>query len=367
MIDIFAVALSYYSLKKSDLVELVELFGSAEKVLSSSFGEMVDRYKLSERTANKLLTKRDEYIALAEQNIAMLKDFQVECLTYSSDEYPTLLAATNDAPLALYSLGDMELTNTTNKWFTITGTKSSSDCGMLTTSKLIEDIAKFDKDITIVAGVSDGIEKLAHRAAIRAGLRSVAVIPYALDRVQTEVIRSLMSEVLKNGGAVLSEYPMGTNFFPNHYKECNRIAAGLSHATILIEAPYDSNTLTTVGYADSYSRDVFAYPGRAIDVSYAGCNAVIKSGKAEMITSFNDIVNIMELSSSATEEVRAPIRLSGDMAKIYDVLSDGTPHSDEEIMERSGITPQIFNSLISLMELDDLVVALKGRMFVRKL
>ncbi len=368
MIDIYTLALSYYAMSKSDAVALIELFGSAEIFLTSNRETMINRYGVSERLADKIIAKRDENIAKAKENSALLDDFGVKCLTYGSAKYPPMLASCSDAPLALYLLGDDNFNNDNSKWFSVTGTKSVSDCGRLITSKLIEDIAKHDKGITLVSGVSDGIEKQIHREAVQLGIKSVAVIPYALDKVQSEMVRKVMSDVLNRGGTVVSEYPMGTNFFSSHYKECNRIIAGLSHATILVEAPHDSNTLTTIGYADSYSRDVFAFPGRVIDTCYAGCNAAIKSGKAEMITSFTDIIVSMELTSNFQKAAEdKAITLDGDMGKIYELLGDGTPHSDEEIMMYCDIAPHTFNSLISLMELDDLVVALRGRMYVRKL
>ncbi len=367
MVDKYTLALSYFSFKKSDLISFMDIFCSAQALLECSHYDMVNRYQLKERTADKIIAKRELFIERAERDIELLNDYQIRALTYGSRDYPTLLAECCDAPLVLYVMGRCDFTACNSKWFSITGTKSMSDCGMLTTSKLIEDIAAYDSEITTVSGLSDGVEKLVHRASMRLRLNSVAVIPYALDSIPTETLRMIIADIVKSGGTIVSEYPLGSNFFAGNHKECHRIIAGLSHATIVTEAPLDSNTLNTVNLADSYSREVFAYPGRAIDVSYAGCNATIKSGKAEMITSFSDIAISMELESKRFIESTPATRPEGDMGKIYDVLSDGVAHSDEEIMLSSGLNAQQFNSLISMMELDDMVVALRGRMYIKKL
>ncbi len=369
MIDLYYLALSYYSFSKSDLIRFIEVAGSPKELLESNQHTLITRYELTEKSASRLLAKREEYLQRAERELEQLTDYGITLLTYDNSGYPTALTQMSDAPIVLYVLGDSKILSEDGQlWLSVVGTKSCSDAGRITTSKLLEDIAAHNSSSIIFAGVSDGIDKFVHRAANRVGLRSVATLPYALDMVSSEEVRRTVQEVISGGGAVISEYPLTTHFYSKNYKESNRIIAGISHATVLIEAPLESNTLSTLTFADSYQREVFAYPGRAIDVGYAGCNAAIKSGKAQLITSFTDIAAAMGIpliTPSQSSELN--IEMSDDMRKIFDILADGAEHSDEEIMIKSELDAQQFNSLISLMELEDYIIPLKGRMYIRKI
>lgn len=280
-------------------------------------------YGLSQRAVNIFMKYKDENLRRAEEDIFLLEDFSIRVVVYGAENYPTLLYNCCDAPLVLYALGDLDLIIGKEKWFTITGTKSCSEISTLITNKLIEDIARYTPNSVIVTGISDGVEKSVLRSTVKNNLKCAVVSPKSLDKLQNDYATLFINEVLQAGGVVLTEYPFDTPYYPTCYKETNRIMAGLSHAMIITEAPLESNTLHTAHIAESYIRELFAFPGRATDHSYMGCNALIKSGKADMITEFTDVVNVMELDAqidAISAIINEPPKMSSQERQIYDLL-----------------------------------------------
>lgn len=330
----------------------------------------MSHYGFTQKMVNTFMKYKDENLQRAEEELSLLEDFSIRVVVYGTNGYPTLLSNCCDAPLVLYSLGGLNLAIGNEKWITITGTKSCSEISTLITNKLLEDISRYSPETVIVSGISDGVEKNILRTTVKNGLRCVVVSPKSLDKLQNDYASLFINEVLEAGGVVLTEYPFDTPYYPTCYKETNRIMAGISHATIITEAPLESNTLQTAYIAESYCRELFAFPGRATDHSYMGCNALIKSGKADMITEFSDVVHLMELDAQLndiTTIINEPPKMSSQERQIYDLLADGNPRSDEEIMSHCEIDSAKFNMLISLMELNDLIVSLRGRMYTKKL
>lgn len=364
------LALSYYSFKKKELKDILELTARAEDLFTCCHNELTSHpFSLSERAASRLLARREEFLLRAKEQEAKMRDFMIPILALGEPHYPPFLAECCDAPIVLYAMGDTEIDYSSSKLFTLTGTKSTTESGKVVHKKLIDDIYSFSPSTIIVTGLNDGVEKRTLHYALKKGLKCIVVSNKSLDKAMSGPLRDLLQEVLKNNGLVLSEYPIGTGYTPNSYDETNRVLAGFSHATILVEAPLNSNTLKTLAYAESYGREVFAFPGRATDYSYEGCNAAIKSGRAEMITCFSDVVCAMELiqgTNAIAERPKIEPAMSKDEKLIYDVLADGLAHSDEEILLKSGLSSQQFNVLVSLMELNDLIIPLKGRMYTIK-
>lgn len=364
MVDI--LALSYYNIKKSNLIEALNDFGSATAILDASLYELTVSGKFSEQAAEKILSCRDQYRTRALAELEVMKDYKIAVWCYGKEGYPSLLSNCEDAPLVLYSLGNCNLEVSNEKWISVIGTRSSTDTGFLTAKKMIDDIADDYSNTVIVSSLSEGIERITHKAAIKRGLRTVAILPCSIDNIQNESFRELAAEILKSGGTLISEYPLKQKYYKNIHSERNRIVAGISHITIVVEAPLKSNTLQTASIAESYNREVFAFPGRVTDNSYKGNNLLIKSGRAQMMLSFEDVAISLEIAKpKETKELFAP-QLTHDERLIYNCLTDGDAHSEEEILEKTELTTSAFLSAIMNMELDDVVVSLIGKMYILK-
>lgn len=364
MID--SLALSYYTIKKSTLIEALNDFGSAEAILNASFYELCRNNRFTERSAQKIISHRDEYRRRAEKELPEMADYGITVLAYGSKNYPSLLAECVDAPLVLYVLGCSDMEVKREKWISVIGTKRATDVGYIVAEKLITDIAAKSRDTVIVSSLTEGIEMKVHTVAVRAGLRCVAVLPCSIDQIQSEHFRELATEILSSGGSIVSEYPLGQRFMPFFFNERNRIVAGLSHATIVVEAPLESNTLKSADIAASYSREVFAFPGRVTDNSYKGNNFLIVSQRAQMMLSFEDVALSLEMNIEKSEVQQFMPQLTPDEKLIYDCLLDGDAHSEDEILERSGLDVARFYATVLAMELDELVVVLIGKMYIIK-
>lgn len=359
MID--QLAFSYFNFPKSVLKEALDKFGSAEKILNSSLYELTSNNAFDEKAAEKILQNKSEYRQRAVVEIKKMADFGISVIAYKDPQYPTLLATCNDAPTVLYVMGERTLVGEDEKWISVVGSRSFTDTGRLLTKKLIEDIAERAPQMIIVSSLSDGIESMAHEEAVKLGLRTVGVIASSFDNIRN---RDLVSRILKGGGTILSEYPLGQKYFPNCYAERNRIVAGLSHITIVVEAHAESKTLLTAKIAGSYDRDIFAFPGRVTDSSYRGNNDLIRTGEATLALSFEQIAMAMAWPLSKKIKNNFMPQMSIDETRIYECLLDGNEHSDEELMELTGMSAGEFYSVTILMVSNRLISELSGRMYI---
>lgn len=359
------IALSFAPFNKIVLIKMLHRFKSAERIFSLSHCELTADNGLSDRDAERFLQCRSRCLEKAEKEFALATDLCVTAIAYTSDDYPALLRECCDAPVVVYVMGNKNLVVGDNKWLSIVGTRRCSQSSASITMQMIDDIADRQKDTVIVTGLSYGVETFACRQALKRGVRVVSVLVTSFSGMDNN--KELASEILSKNGTLISEYAPSLGFLIKNYEECNRIIAGLSHATILVEAGADSNTLKTAYFASGYDRIVFAFPGGARDVDFVGCNKLIKSGVAEMITEFSDIENSLEMERCLNPIDIFEPKLPSIAKKIYDCLKDGKRHSDEYIMEQSGLSIAEFNSeIIYLTTINDLVEEFSGRMYMKK-
>lgn len=357
------LAFTYFNFPKITVINALEKFGSAEAIFDASLYELTAGEAFSEKAAEKILRHKEEYCKRASEEIKRMEDFGIKIIPYNSPDYPSLLVECEDAPSLLFIMGDSDLIVGREKWITIIGTRSCSEIGTLITDKLIEDISLKASDSVIVSTLSAGIETRAHREAIKRGLRTVGVISTPHDSIANH---NMASEILRHGGAIITEYPLGTGYIPNAYTERNRIAAGLSHATVIVEADEKSNTLTTANLAKSYNREVFAFPGRVTDSSFRGTNHLIRTHTAELILSFDDIAIAMGYTMQPTVPKFAP-QMTAQERVIYDCLTDGNEHSEDEILETTGLSARDFYAILPMMVCNDLIKSLPGRIYIKRL
>lgn len=360
------LALSYFNIPKSTLISALKKFGSAEKIFNSSLYELTMEDAFEEKTAEKILRHKKENLAKATIEYQRLRDYNIGIVSFGSHRYPTLLAECCDAPVILYYIGNENFTVDDEKWISIIGTKSATEIGYLVTDNMIADIAKYHPHTVIVSSLSEGIERRVHTQSVKAGLRSVAVLHVPLENIGNEGYRDLIAQILKTNGTIISEYPIDAPYYSNRYNERNRIVAGLSHAMILVEAPVESNTMTTVSMSKSYQREIFTFPGRVTDNNYKGNNTLIKSQSAEMITSFEDVALSLMMPRKSSMSSHFVPQMSVDEKIIYECLIDGAEHSDEELLDRTGFDSKHLTFLLISMESDAIIVSLPGRLYMIK-
>lgn len=359
MID--KLAFSYFNFPKSVLKDALDQFKSAENILNASLYELTSDHAFDEKAAELILRKKGEYRQRAAEEAQKMADYGIFIIAYGDSQYPDLLTHCSDAPALLYGMGRGDLESKDEKWISIVGSRSFTEMGALLTKKLIEEIADRAPETIIVSGLSDGIESLAHSEAVKRGLRTVGVIASSFDNIRN---RDLVSKILKEGGTILTEYPLGQKYYPSCYAERNRIVAGLSHATVVVEAHAESKTLVTANIASSYGRDIFAFPGRVTDSSYRGNNELIRTGMATLLLSLEQMAPAMGWVLPNKRKEKFMPQMSADERKIYDCLTDGDEHSSEELMERTEMSAGDFYSVTIPMISNHLIVQLSGQMYI---
>jgi len=272
----------------------------------------------------------------------------------SFDKFPPLLKEIPDPPEKLYKIGtpipdDAEL-------ITVVGSRKYSDYGKRATESIIAGLKNYD--VSIVSGLALGIDALAHRAALMHGLHTIAIPGSGLDskHIYPRSHRGLAEDIIKKGGTLLSEFEPESDIFPSNFPQRNRIMAGISRATLVIEAAEKSGTLITARLALDYNRDVFAVPGSIFSKTSLGTNALIRDG-ATPVSSAEDIVAALALKEKK-KDVRATE--SGEESGVF---FDGDSISKDDFFKAVGDS-HVAQTLLSKLELERKVVV-KGDIIFR--
>jgi DNA processing protein len=275
---------------------LLNEVGDAESIFSEK-QSMLERVPGIGRTLAAEI-KNAEVLKRAEREAAFAGKNNISCRFITDDDYPFRLRQCEDAPVILYSRGECDLNAL--RIISIVGTRRPTDYGRSLTGKLVAELAAVYPDMVIVSGLAYGIDITAHRNAIKNQLPTVAVLAHGLDRVYPFEHSSTASEMLEYGGACVTEFPSGTNPDKINFVRRNRIIAGLSDATVVVESSERGGSLITAEMAFSYDREVFAFPGRATDIHSHGCNRIISQDQAALIMCANDLILAMRWDTGVT-------------------------------------------------------------------
>jgi len=232
--------------------------------------------------------KKSSTLQNAEKELNFINKNNITVNSFLDEGYPNRLKHCVDAPILLFQKGKIDLEK--KKIISIVGTRMITNYGKSFLEEFINDIKKFDP--VIISGLAYGIDIFAHQLAIQNNLQTIAVLAHGLDNIYPKIHKKEAVKMLENGG-LISEFWSNTNPDRENFVKRNRIVAGLSEATIVIESAIKGGALITADIANSYNRDVFAVPGRTSDMYSKGCNQLIKSNKAAMITSVKDLEYIL--------------------------------------------------------------------------
>ncbi len=266
--------------------QLISYCGSASQVFKSSIQALSRIPQIGEQKAR--LIKYDEVIEEVEKEIEFAQKKEVTILSYLNEAYPRRLNNYEDAPIVLYYKGSVDLN--AMRTVAIVGTRKPTDYGILSCEKIVEDLSKYDP--IIISGMAYGVDSCAHRSSVKNGIPTIGILGHGLDRLYPATNRDLASKMIENGG-LLTEFTSGTNPDRENFPMRNRIIAALSDVVIVIESKNKGGSMITANLANGYFKDVFALPGRINDSNSSGCNLLIKSHKAALLESADDIAYIM--------------------------------------------------------------------------
>jgi DNA processing protein len=301
----------------------------------------------------------------AEREIKFIEKNNIKVAYFQDENYPDRLKHCIDGPLLLFSSGTIDLTN--RRIISIVGTRQITSYGTEFCKKLIEDLAPLNP--IIVSGFAYGVDIVAHQAAIDHNLQTIGVVAHGLNQIYPKVHKKYVSKVEQNGG-FMTEFWSDSNPDKENFVRRNRIVAGMAEATIVIESAEKGGSLITANLANDYNRDVFAVPGRVSDKFSQGCNNLIKTQRAHLLSSAADILYILnwELSSQTKNDKKSVqkqlfVSLEPDEQKIYDYLLK----NGKELMDIIAIECDMpifkISGMLLTMELKGVIRPLPGKLF----
>jgi DNA processing protein len=297
----------------------------------------------------------------AESEIAFIKQHQIQPVFYTDETYPIRLKQCYDSPVLLYFKGNADLNH--SRIITIIGTRNHTNYGKEICEQLIAELAIYD--VIIVSGMAYGIDITAHKTALKNNIPTVAVLAHGLDRIYPSSHQSVAKEMVENGG-LLTDFLSNTNPDKENFPKRNRIVAGLSDATIVIETGIRGGSMITANIASSYNRDVFAIPGRVTDIKSAGCNYLINNNQASLITSSEDLVEMMGWSKKADtgqKQKKLFYEFSQEEKLINNIFSQKNPLHIDEIYWQSQLSSSTVAAAMLNLEIQGIIKSLPGKMY----
>ncbi|MCP2026377.1 DNA processing protein [Flavobacterium sp. HSC-32F16] len=297
----------------------------------------------------------------ANQELEFIKKNKIEVSYFQDENYPDRLKHCFDSPVLLFSGGTINLKN--KKIISIVGTRQITSYGTEFCRKLIEDLAPLDP--VIVSGFAYGVDIVAHQAAIDYNLQTIGVLAHGLNQIYPKTHKKYMSKMEENGGFI-TEFWSDSNPDKEKFVRRNRIVAGMTEATIVIESADRGGSLITANMANEYNRDVFAVPGRVTDKYSQGCNSLIKTQKANLLTNAADLIYMLNWD---IKEKFKPIQkqlfveLEPEEQKIYDFLQKNGKELLDIIAIKCDFPIFKMSALLLNMELKGLIRPLPGKLF----
>ena len=339
---------------------LLEAHGTAEEVFRQSLKSLKTIPGISAAVAQAF--KDEDILRVAAKEVAFIEKHDIQPIFFTDKEYPPRLQQCSDKPILLFYKGNAKLD--AKKHVAIIGTRKPTDYGQRLTEELVEGLQN-QEDLVVFSGLAYGIDVLAHRKCVKVGLPNVGVLAHGLDRIYPPTHAGVAREMLENGG-LLTEFPSDTNPDRTNFPIRNRIVAGMSDVTVVVESDAKGGAMITAYIAASYNREVGAFPGRIYDAKSSGPNKLIKKNIAAAILGPEDLLEMMNWDGGkkkAPQQKQLFINLSPDEEAILAVLnSKDIVHSDE-ILNTTGLRPSMLSSTLLSLEMQGLVKTLPGKMY----
>lgn len=343
----------------------VEAGISLEEFFGIPVGELSDRLGLNAGVRLQQM-ERDEALSRARAEMKNLVSRSITVTSIMDEDYPERLYETAKAPLILYRVGECPLDG--EHMLSIVGTRGSTAYGVAFVRKVVGELAVYFPDMVVVSGLAYGIDAAAHEAALANGLRTIGVVAHGVHKVYPAAHTELARRMVRNGGAIVTEYPVSAPGHQRNFLERNRIVAALPDGVLVAESDIKGGAMSTAATAGSYGREVMALPGRVTDATSRGCNHLIRTDKARLVTSTADI---MEALGWQPEGMRIDLRqrnlfpeLEGDTRRVYELLRyEPEPMAVDTIRERLGLAVSALTGLLGDMEFDGLVMHHPGNRY----
>lgn len=339
---------------------LVAYCGGVEAVFSERKRALLRIPGIGEAIVNSLATHN--VFPRAQQEVEFIEKFGIRHYFYLDQDYPVRLRQCVDSPLMLYYVGNADLNQ--QRIVSIVGTRRATDYGKRMCHELVEGLSSLG--VLITSGLAYGIDTAAHKAALDAGLQTVAVLGHGLDRIYPQLNKQLAGRMVHQGG-LLTEFLSESNPDRENFPKRNRIVAGIADATIVVEAGVRGGALITADIANSYNRDVFAVPGRIGDEFSAGCNNLIRTNRAALVQSAADVKYIMNWDLENHAEVPKQrelfISFTPEEEHLLAILKQEGDCGIDLLCRETQLMPAKVASALLNLEFEGVVRCLPGKIF----
>lgn len=340
---------------------LLSYVGDAETIFKTPIAKLckvpgVSEKRLKAEAFTAALTRAEKELPFIEKN-------GVDVLFYTDACYPKRLKNCDDSPILLYSKGNADLNM--QRVVSIVGTRNSTDYGKQICEQLMADLQRYN--VLVVSGLALGIDVLAHKECLRHNIPTVGVLGHGLDKFYPAPNRAT-AEKMQQNGSILTEYLSGTIANREHFPARNRIVAGMADATIVVEAGIKGGALITAEIANSYNRDVFAFPGRIGDTYSEGCNFLIRHNKASLLSCIEDFAFSMGWEENAAAKPVEQLSLFADLTDTERVVFDAiranqSPLAIDELAIRTRMPMSTLAMDLLNMEMQGVIRSLPGKMY----
>ncbi len=359
--------------------KLLERFGSAEAVYSATRTEL-EQLRLAPEAVDTIIGRNLRFTAEAE--ISAVRKLGGDILLLDDGVYPSSLREIYDPPIVLYVKGAWSEC-LDQPCIGVVGSRKASTYGQNAAMMLARDLAQHG--MTVVSGFARGIDAAAHRGALEAGGRTVAVLGTGIDEVYPRDHKKLAEEILATGGALVSQFPLGTPPVSENFPYRNRIISGLSLGVVVVEAAENSGSLITARLAIEQNREVFAVPGNITSRNSFGTNYLIKGAGAKLVQQWQDVAAEMPpqlaakllpppftetsaRTASLTDRLALmPEGLSQTETSVFRLLTPDSPAHVDWLVDKSKLSISELTEALLALEMRELVRALPGRCFVRRI
>lgn len=341
---------------------LITYCGSLEEVFKEKGRNLSKIPGIGDTLAHYI--KENNVLEKAEKEVEFIVKKNIKSLFYLDENYPERLRHCFDAPIIFYYRGDVDFNK--QKILSIVGTRNATEYGKEMCNKLVEGLALNNHDVLIVSGLAYGIDIYAHKAALKNNLETIAVLGHGHATLYPALHKEIAAKITTQG-ALISEFLSHELPEPINFVKRNRIIAGLSDAVVVVESAEKGGALITADIANSYNRDVFAFPGRVKDKFSSGCVNLIKTNKAALIESYKDIEYIMgwqsnNLNSHAPQK-KLFVELKNDESRVLNMLEGNSELTIDQIALKCRMPVSKVSVLLLNLEFNGLVKCLPGKIY----
>jgi len=345
-----------------NIKRMLNYFGDLNAILTAKQQTLQKVEGIGAITAKKIISGIEEGKKTAEKELKFIEKYNINFVCITDKDYPVLLQQCEDAPLFLFYKGQI---NFNRKYISIVGTRKNTRYGKTNCETLISDLKENGHNPVIVSGLAYGTDICAHKSALKNELKTIAVLGHGLDRIYPSQHTKTAKEIIENG-ALLTEFLSGTNPDRQNFVRRNRIIAGISECTVVVESGEKGGSLITADIANSYNRDVFAFPGNTNSSQSKGCNKLIKTHKASLIENVADIEYVMGWNPNNKNKqlsLEIPVDLNEEESKIYNIIKSEQSINIDVLSRKSGMIISELSIILFNLELNGFIKSYPGNLY----